>query len=92
MRFKQAVVHGLTKAVDWKGRASRSEYWWFLLFCVLCYIPSIDLTVQLDSPVVAFVWLALIVPTLGVFVRRLHDRNRSGWWWFLGFVPFGPLC
>lgn len=41
---------------------------------------------------VAALWaLALFVPGLAVTVRRLHDTNRSGWWWLISFVPFGSL-
>jgi uncharacterized membrane protein YhaH (DUF805 family) len=37
------------------------------------------------------VYVALIIPGLAVFVRRMHDIGRSGWWWLLGFIPFGSL-
>ncbi|MEK8169744.1 DUF805 domain-containing protein [Streptomyces sp. M19] len=73
------------------GRASRSEYWWFVLFTVLCYVPGAYLTYMLEFPVVLFVWLGLVLPTLSVLVRRLHDTNRSGAWWFVCLVPFGAV-
>jgi uncharacterized membrane protein YhaH (DUF805 family) len=74
-----------------EGRASRSEYWGFILFCVLCYALGLLLTAKLQFPVVPFVWLGLVMPTLGVGVRRLHDTNRSGAWWFMVFAPFGTI-
>jgi uncharacterized membrane protein YhaH (DUF805 family) len=85
--FSEAVRRGLTQTFSWEGRASRSEYWWFILFGIACYIPSVALTVAWEYPVVAFVWLLLIVPTLGVFVRRMHDTGRSGWSYFLSWIP-----
>jgi uncharacterized membrane protein YhaH (DUF805 family) len=46
----------------------------------------------LGFAVVALAWVALIVPGLAVFCRRLHDTGRSGWWWLIGVVPVvGPI-
>jgi uncharacterized membrane protein YhaH (DUF805 family) len=36
-------------------------------------------------------WLISFIPGLAVFVRRLHDTGRSGWWWFISFIPFGSI-
>ena len=85
------------------GRARRSEYWWWALFAfvvdlvvnaiggfqpilvVLGRGPSGESTVW--SLLAAAVTLALLLPGLAVFVRRLHDNGRSGWWWLIALVP-----
>jgi uncharacterized membrane protein YhaH (DUF805 family) len=91
MGFGQAVDSCFTQAFNWRGRASRSEYWWFILFALLCYAVTVVVTIQLEYPVVAFTWLVLVVPTIGAGVRRLHDTDRSGWWWLLAVLPFGAF-
>jgi len=73
----------LRKYADFKGRATRREYWLFLLGQVL-----IGLVVALVHPTLYFLFLAgTITPMLAVYVRRLHDTNRSGWWYFITLVP-----
>lgn len=92
----------LRKYGDFKGRASRSEFWWFLLFYYAAlFLPLIIVTaiprgVQDDlSPVagalIVFAFLALVLPYLAATVRRLHDTSKSGWWWFIALIPFGSI-
>ena len=76
---------------NFSGRAPRSEFWWFQLFSsVLLGI----LFLLMNSgailwPILAFiVALAMFLPTLAVWVRRLHDTNRSAWWLLLSLVPW----
>lgn len=74
-----------------KGRASRSEYWWFTLFTVLLNMAE-QILAPLFAPMIASVIilcisLALLPPGLGVSVRRLHDINLSGWWLLLPMAP-----
>jgi len=45
----------------------------------------------LGSAAVGILGLALIIPSLAVTVRRLHDTGRSGWWWLISIVPFGSI-
>lgn len=86
----------LQQYVDFAGRARRTEFWMFVLFSLII---SIVLGV-LDSllgltfvPGTTSGWLGLIyglavlLPSLGVTVRRLHDTGRSGWWVLIGLVP-----
>ncbi len=101
MTFTQACKVCLReKYAVFSGRAPRSEYWWFVLFYLLAYIVAgtVSLGILDDSDSLAglvvfvIVVLALIIPIVSVNVRRLHDLNRSGWW-YLGFwvgtsVPF----
>lgn len=72
------------------GRATRSEYWWFIAFTILVAI-ILEILDAFFPPVVSMilnlaVWLALLPPSLGVSVRRLHDLNFSGWWLLTPFI------
>ncbi len=96
MGFTEAVKVCLTeKYADFSGRASRSEYWWFVLASVLFYILLGILLgvlgVEVDSPFYNVVdWgsrLALFLPSLGVQVRRLHDIGKGGQWMLIAFIP-----
>ncbi len=90
--FVDAVKICLTeKYCDFNGRARRSEYWWFCL-CnfVLSYV--VNLIGGLISPTVGMVLtcivtLGLLLPGLGVCVRRLHDIGKSGWLVLLALIP-----
>jgi uncharacterized membrane protein YhaH (DUF805 family) len=92
MNFTQAIQSGFQSYVNFTGRAARSEYWYWTLFLVLMGIASalIDLALfpRSDlSPINTLVELALLLPSLAVSVRRLHDLDRSGWWLFLILIP-----
>lgn len=77
-----AVKTCFKKFFDFKGRARRSEFWWFLLFIVVVssvltflagFVPAIGYLGAIFS-------LAVIIPELSALTRRLHDTNHSGWW------------
>ncbi len=79
---------------DFSGRARRTEYWMFTLFNMLALIPIGILAFMSETVggLVAIVYLlAMVIPSLAVAVRRLHDTGRSGWWLLLSFVPAGGL-
>ena len=85
----------VTRYATFSGRASRSEYWYSVLFMLVVLGLSIagDAAIGAVSgtevPVLTLVsGLAMVLPSLAVTVRRLHDIERTGWWWFFGFVPF----
>lgn len=81
MDFMTAVKTCFSKYVDFKGRAARSEFWWWVLFGI---VSSIILGL---IPFIGMIWsLALILPNLAVTARRLHDTDRSGWWML---APYG---
>ena len=94
MEFKEAVTICLTKKYcRLKGRASRSEFWWFCLFTfILNIIVALlgSLLPALGSIVSAVQALWLLLPTVGVTTRRLHDRNLSGWWQLLPLAAAVP--
>lgn len=92
MSFQEAVTTVLTKKyADFSGRARRSEYWWFALaaFLLLAVPYVLGLAVSKVFLVLFFVaWLGLLVPSIAVTVRRLHDTGKSGWFYLVAFIPF----
>jgi uncharacterized membrane protein YhaH (DUF805 family) len=86
MGFGDAVKTCFTKYAEFKGRASRPEYWWFflsyfILVVVLSFLGSFGRTLSY------IVWLAYLVPLLAAGVRRLHDTDKSGWWLLIALIP-----
>lgn len=89
--FGQAVQRALVaNYCNFNGRSSRSEYWWYTLFA---FILNFVVTLLLHSSpnalnvVSSIIGLALLLPGLGLSVRRLHDIGRSGWWVLINLVP-----
>lgn len=89
--FKEAVVKAIQQNYcNFSGRASRSEFWWFYLFCIVIgwVINLVFMSSETANYIVSGVFsLALLLPNLGLAVRRLHDIGKSGWWLFLAFIP-----
>jgi uncharacterized membrane protein YhaH (DUF805 family) len=80
MSFTTAVRSVLSQYATFRGRARRSEYWWFVVFNALVGVAAAVLDGgRSDGPVSTLSALALLLPTLAVSVRRLHDTDRSGW-------------
>lgn len=86
----------LQKYAVFSGRAQRKEYWYFYLFTVLITLALAILDMLIGSfdkvsgvGVLSGLYsLAVLIPNLAVTVRRLHDTNRSGWWFLVVLVPF----
>lgn len=79
----------LEKFARFDGRAGRAEYWWFVLSNAVVVIVLAVLTrvsVVFTILLVAY-YLALLIPSLAVAVRRLHDTDRSGWWLLISLIP-----
>lgn len=116
MGFIEAVKTCFSKYATFKGRAMRSEFWYFMLFGMLIQfvlmvflMSSIDFNaLASDNPedhfagvsaiygstigiLLLVVGLALILPSIAVGARRLHDSGRTGWWQLLYFVTAIPL-
>lgn len=94
MGFMDAVRTCLSKFIDINGRARRSEYWWFFLFNVLVQIVAtvFDSALGMGGPqsvglLAPLASLALLLPAITASVRRLHDRDMSGWWMLIVFFP-----
>lgn len=82
------------KYADFSGRARRSEYWYFQLFNILFLMGVSLLTSLLGNSmamigsIIIFVYaLGIIIPSIAIVVRRLHDIGKSGWWYFIGIIP-----
>ena len=85
----------LKKYAVFSGRARRSEYWFFILFYILIYVVLAIIDGMMGSSsgksgvglLTGLYALAMIIPSLAVLVRRLHDTDHSGWWVLIGLVP-----
>ena len=81
--FTATIKSGFVKSFDFRGRASRPDYWYWFLFIFLGQMISAFLDGELRFIFV----LVTFVPTLAVTVRRMHDMDRTGWWILIGLVP-----
>jgi len=94
MGFAQAVSRCFAKYTTFSGRAIRSEFWWFMLFTIVGSIvfDILDAAIFGMGPgnvgvMGAIFSLVVLLPSISVTVRRLHDTDRSGWWYWLLLVP-----
>lgn len=93
--FKAAVIRCLKKYFDFSGRASRAEFWYFILFIyALAFLIGIfsglaNVSDDTLNRIIKIYQLSIIIPYLAVGVRRLHDTERSGWWQLLHLTGIG---
>jgi uncharacterized membrane protein YhaH (DUF805 family) len=101
MTMGQAVSSVLGKYATFSGRAVRSELWWWVLAMILVSIAAGMVDGMIAAPLMGYgsfapeavrpvstlVSLALLLPSIAVSVRRLHDIDRSGWWYLIGLIP-----
>jgi uncharacterized membrane protein YhaH (DUF805 family) len=91
MTFSDAISSGFRNYVGFSGRAARSEFWYWILFTILVDIVASIIDVGIlssDVMPLSSIWsLATFLPSLAMGVRRLHDTDRSGWWWLIVFIP-----
>ena len=93
MTFFEAVAKCYRKYFSFKGRASRSEYWWFFLLGFLFAWPLLlsEFEEGLWFSVLSFIYfmltISVLIPGAAVWTRRMHDVGKSGWSWLLMFVP-----
>lgn len=89
----------LEKYADFSGRAPRAEFWWYILFIIIAAIVAMVLDSVLGLPKIFLLYgpltlilmLGTFVPGLAVQVRRLHDRDKSGWWLLAFYVPYAAM-
>lgn len=99
--FREAIKAALKATFIYEGRASRSAYWWFVLAMALAYLAIALASFALHANngkgsaaahiVIGILLLGMIYPGLAAIaltVRRLHDTDRSGWWYFILVVPY----
>ncbi len=83
VNFIDAVKLFFTKYADFNTRSRRSEYWWSVLFCAV--VGSLATGILKDY---AWIWsLVVLIPTIAISVRRLHDIGRPGTWYLLNLIP-----
>ncbi len=81
MTFGESVQTCFVKYANFKGRASRSEYWWWTLFVfIISFCAGFMDGLMGISVLTWIVAIAFYLPNLAVAVRRCHDSNHSGWW------------
>lgn len=96
MTFSQSIKSVFTKYVTFSGRASRSEFWYFVLFQFVVYA-VFGLLESVSGSEGAFSWLlsvgyglfglCIFLPSLAVAVRRMHDIGKGGGWIFISLIP-----
>ncbi|MGX7668840.1 DUF805 domain-containing protein [Flavobacterium pedocola] len=94
--YKKAVFENYA---NFNGRARRSEYWYFLLMNMIIgavvVLPVLYFSDEIGPWFLAFLGLyamAMVIPTLAVICRRLHDIGKSGWYYCVRFIPIiGPI-
>ena len=96
MNFGQAVISCFSNYVTFSGRATRSEFWYWALFIIIgdiitLIIDGLILENMETQPVNLIFTVITILPGLAVFIRRLHDVNRSGWWILISLSVVGIL-
>tara|TARA_B110000261_G_C12794952_1_gene241899 strand:- start:63 stop:434 length:372 start_codon:yes stop_codon:yes gene_type:complete len=98
VNFQTSIKTCFNKYAVFSGRASRSEYWFFVLFGILGGIISaiidtmiLGYSAEVNGPINLIFSVALILPSISVAARRLHDLNKSGWWQLLWFTIIGGV-
>lgn len=87
MSFMDAVKSGIGKSFSFRGRASRSEYWWWILASVLFQIICAIIALLGNIGIAAIFPVLLIPPTTTAIARRLHDIDKSGWFFLIVLIP-----
>ena len=98
MNFQTSIKTCFNKFAVFSGRASRSEFWFFVLFGFLGGIIAIIIDVMIlgypyeeNWPINLIFSVAIIIPSIAVAARRLHDINKSGWWQLLWITIIGGI-
>ena len=98
MDFQTSIKTCFNKFAVFSGRASRSEFWFFVLFGFLGGIISSIIDVMIlgypfeeVGPINLIFTIALMIPSISVAARRLHDINKSGWWQLLWITIIGGI-
>ena len=96
MNFQGAVISGFRNYTNFSTRASRSEFWYWILFAFIGAVVTITLDgvffdLENISPLYFLFDLIILIPTWAIGARRLHDIDRTGWWQLIGITIIGTL-
>lgn len=76
------------KFADFSGRARRKEYWMYFLFYMIFYIGLAIIDGVVGTMFLAFIFsVVMLIPSISIATRRLHDTGRSGWWQLIALIP-----
>ncbi|EGT3574040.1 DUF805 domain-containing protein [Citrobacter amalonaticus] len=87
MNWYLSVIKNYT---GFSGRARRKEYWMFVLInMIICAVLNvIQSVIGMETPYISIIYsLGVLLPSIAVAIRRLHDTDRSGWWLLLSLIP-----
>ncbi|PEJ59509.1 hypothetical protein CN692_04765 [Bacillus sp. AFS002410] len=86
----QWYIKVLKNYIGFHGRASRTEYWMFMLInAIITFIFTlVDDFANTKEMFAGIYGLLTLIPLIAVGVRRLHDIGRSGWWYLISIIPF----
>jgi uncharacterized membrane protein YhaH (DUF805 family) len=88
MNFSQAISSGFSNYVNFRDRACRSEYWYWVLFILVAEIVTAIIDNVTGIPATSSIlFLVTLIPGIAVSVRRLHDLDRTGWWLLISLIP-----
>jgi uncharacterized membrane protein YhaH (DUF805 family) len=98
MGYVDAVKSGFRQYATFTGRAARSEFWYWTLFCfifeiITSFLDKLIFNVPSDGfhPLYTIFILIILIPSIAVTARRLHDVNRSGWWMLIALTVIGII-
>lgn len=81
MSFVNAVKSGFRNYINFKGRASRAQYWWWTLFSVI-----VNFALPSDGGLNSIASAVILLPTIAITIRRMHDTDHVGWWMLFPIV------
>lgn len=88
MSFGEAISQAFRNLTTFNGRASRSAYWWFALFLFIIAVVLDIVSAAAGAKAIQYAVEAVVfLLSLALQIRRLHDINRTGFWWFIGLIP-----
>lgn len=95
------MIMPFKRYADFSGRSQRMEYWMFTLLFIIVISVTLLLAGGLDAMagdeglfgsvfgiLLVIFFLASVIPSIAVTVRRLHDQDKSGWWYLISFIPY----